>query len=153
MQSTHFTRLGVPYTAQFPNPQSRAANPQRVVSCYRLFDITLLSFIIYTEIVQRFSQRLKLNMGKDKGSGGKNAGKKGAKEGGGDGGKDAGKVKSAQSINVRHILVRHERRTSSSSPYSSLSLSLHHLFPQCFTLASLGPLTAAYLPLLSCAAV
>jgi hypothetical protein len=45
-------------------------------------------------------------MGKDKNAGGKSAGKKG--KGGGDDSKDAGgatKVKGAQSINVRHILV------------------------------------------------
>lgn len=47
-------------------------------------------------------------MAKDKNAGGKSAGKKG--KGGGDDSKDAGgsgggKVKGAQSINVRHILV------------------------------------------------
>jgi hypothetical protein len=45
-------------------------------------------------------------MGKDKNAGGKSAGKKG--KGGGDDSKDSGgatKVKGAQSINVRHILV------------------------------------------------
>lgn len=47
-------------------------------------------------------------MGKDKNAGGKGGGKKGSK--GGDDNKDSGgaggKVKGAQSINVRHILVR-----------------------------------------------